>query len=74
MHKTLLKIYFSEVYQDILQPEENFGWPEVLKKYDNSIVSDTVIRYLIPIHVRLITKRHKVTRDCETFISDKCLD
>ena len=45
----------------MLKPEENGGLTEVQYEDGNLMVSDTYIRYLMPIQVLRINERHKVT-------------
>ena len=61
MQKTLLQTNVSELYQEILQPEENGCLPNVQDEYDNEILSDTVLIYLMPLQIRKkpnVTKSH----------------
>ena len=69
----ILQINVSELYQDTLQPGENGGLPEVLDGDGIAIVTDTVIVYVMPIQVVIMTKHHKVTCGCETYVSSKYL-
>ena len=39
---------------------------EIQYRYDNTLVSDTSLRYLIPINFELTTEHHKVTCVSET--------
>ena len=69
LHKTLLQIPGSKLYQDMIQPEQNGGLSDVSYEDGNSIVSDTFIRFIIPINIRRMTECQKVTCGCERYIS-----
>ena len=49
--KTKWYITVSEYYQGMLQPKEKDILTELLNEYDNEIVSDTFLQYLMPIWV-----------------------
>ena len=51
----ILQIPVRNIYQEMLQSEENEGLNEARDKDVNGIVSDTVLIYLIPMQVRLLT-------------------
>ena len=73
--KIAQNIYYtlSELYQYILQPKDNGCLPGLRYWNVNTILSDIVLRYLMPIHIRQIIERHKVMCGCETCIYENSL-
>ena len=68
LEKILLQFPDSKIYQEMLQPEHNGALSELWDEDVNAIVSDTVIRYLISVHIILMKEFHKVTCVCKTCI------
>ena len=65
----ILQMTNIELYQGILEPEEN-GWlTYVWYEGGNKMVSDAVLIFLMPIQVRRMAECHTVTSIFETYIS-----
>ena len=73
LHKILLQIPVSYLYQGVIQLEKNWGLHEVWNKCGNVIAGYAVLRYLMPIQVQWTTESHKVTCGYETCISANIL-
>ena len=70
--KYLIQVSIREVHNDLIKSKNEGGLSEVWKE-DKLSVSDTGLRYIIPINVKQFTSRYKYMCVCEVCIYAKLL-
>jgi hypothetical protein len=66
--KQLLQISVRELHNDLLKPVEEGGFEFAYTEDGKVLISDTMLRSLLPKEMRRMTERHKQMCGCETCI------
>ena len=68
--KYLIQIYIRELHNDLIKSKNEGGLDEVWNS-KKLLVSDTGLRYIIPLNVKKFTPRYKLMCGCEVCIKAK---
>ena len=71
--KYLLEISFREPHNDMNKPVTKGGLEGAIDDDGKQILSDTMLRSLLPTNMRRMTERHKMMCGCEVCITPKRL-
>jgi len=71
--KLLLEISVRELHNDMIKPVSEGGLEGAIDDDGKQIVSDTMLRSLLPKNMRRMTERHKMMCSCEVCITPKRL-
>jgi len=66
--KLLLMVPVRELHNDLAQPEERGGFKYAYDERGKLLISDTMLRSLLPKELKRMTERHKQMCGCETCI------
>jgi hypothetical protein len=67
--KLLCEVSIRELHNDLIEEEVNGGLKEARGVSGEVIISDSALRYLLPVQMRPMTERHKQMCGCETCLT-----
>ena len=71
MSKLLLQVSIRGLHNSMVIPPEELRLKEVRDAGNNIIISDSILRHILPYHLKKVTSQYKVICVCECYISDK---
>ena len=73
MPNLLLQVYVQELHNSLWSIPEESGMKEARDKDNNIIISDSILRHILPPQLKKMTYRYKVICGCECCIYAKIL-